>query len=123
MSHALQIEANDLPAVRVIKRFGGLAKAARALNRSKSTIQRWKQSGYIHPDYYREILEAALAEQVPLDPADFNVVDVKHPAFNVACSQVSGDTAGHDASASRRPIHETAQSLACVLPSDGGRQE
>jgi len=117
---APQIEANDLPAVRIIKRFGGLTKVARALKRSKSTVQRWKQSGYIHPDYYGEILEAAVAERVSLDPRDFNVVDVKHPAFNAQNSPASGDTAPHDASASLGPTLDKARSPSVARSRDGG---
>jgi hypothetical protein len=71
----------DTPASRTIQRFGGITRCARALSRPKSTVQRWKDSGFIHPDYYPAILEAAVTEGVRLEVGDFNTVDVNHPAF------------------------------------------
>jgi hypothetical protein len=73
--------ATDSPAGRTIQKFGGITRCAKALGRPKSTIQRWKDSGYIHPNYYPAILDAAVAERVQLDVRDFNPVDVNHPAF------------------------------------------
>jgi len=100
----------ETQAARIIKRFGGLTKAARAWNKSKSTVQRWQQSGYIHPDYYDDILAAAVVERVRLDPADFNVVDVSHPAFNEGYSPSVDSTADHDAESSQRPTRENGRS-------------
>jgi hypothetical protein len=74
----------DTPASRTIHRFGGITRCARALSRPKSTVQRWNDSGFIHPDYYPAILEAAVAAGVRLDARDFNPVDVNHPAFTAA---------------------------------------
>lgn len=106
MSAISEAAADDTQAVRIIKRFGGLTKAARAWKKSKSTVQRWQQSGYIHPDYYDDILAAAVIEQVRLDPNDFNVVDTNHPAFNAPCSASPDSTAGRDAGSCQRPKPE-----------------
>lgn len=97
----------DAPARRIIKKFGGLTKAARAWKKSKSTVQRWQESGYIHPDYYDEILNAAVVERITLDPSDFNVVDTDHPAFSAPCIPTDDDTAARSVASSTRPIRES----------------
>lgn len=102
----------DAPARRIIKKFGGLTKAARAWKKSKSTVQRWQESGYIHPDYYDEILNAAVVQRITLDPCDFNVVDTDHPAFNAPCTPSSDSTAGHSPGSSTHPTRETSGSPA-----------
>lgn len=79
--HTPENELPDTPAGRIIHRFGGLTKAARAWKKPKSTVQRWKQSGHIHPDHYSDILRAAETEHIKLDPKDFIHVDISHPAF------------------------------------------
>jgi hypothetical protein len=107
MPETRHIEVQDTPAVRIIKRFGGLTKAARAWNKAKSTVQRWKESGYIHPDYVDDILRAAVTEQIELDPRDFNLVDASHRAFNAACTASPDNTAAHTAEPSKRPIVDT----------------
>jgi hypothetical protein len=107
-----QIDPQDTPARRIIKRFGGLSKAARAWRKSKSTIQRWQESGYIHPNYHDDILTAAVAEKITLDPKDFNLVDTAHPAFNAPCTPSSDSTAGHTPGSSTHPIPETSGSPA-----------
>ncbi len=95
------------PAARIITRFGGLAKAARAWSKPKSTVQRWKASGYIHPDYFENILRAAVVENVTLDPEDFNLVDVTHPAFNAPGTPGPDGTGGHTSGSSGDPTSET----------------
>jgi len=107
------------PAVRIIKRFGGLTKAARAWGKPKTTVQRWQASGYIHPDYYPEILDAAVTTGTALDPADFNLVDVSHPAFNAPSNPSSDNTADRGAGSYPGPKLSTGQSLA---PNQGAGQ-
>ncbi|WP_342714424.1 hypothetical protein AAFG22_14700 [Bradyrhizobium sp. B024] len=120
VAHAIP---ENSPAVRIIKRFGGLTKAARAWNKSKSTVQRWQQSGYIHPDYYNDILAAAVAERVRLDPNDFNVVDVSHPAFSAPSTASPDSTVARAAGSSPRPTLETELSpLADQCPWAGARE-
>lgn len=117
------------PAERIIQKFGGITKCARALKRPKSTVQRWKDSGFIHPNYFPEILDAAVETQIALDPLDFNLVDTRHPAFNAKSTASPDDTSGHVAGSSRDPIPETSESPApvrgvgdrVVEPADIGR--
>lgn len=123
MSVAANVIPENSPAVRIIKRFGGLTKAARAWKKSKSTVQRWQQSGYIHPDYYDDILAAAVAERVRLDPNDFNVVDVSHPAFSAQCTPSSDSTSDRASLSDQRPTLETEQSQpADQYPGAGARE-
>jgi hypothetical protein len=99
-------------------KFGGLAKAARAWQRPKSTVQRWKKSGHIHPDYYPGILEAAVTHSVVLDARDFNLVDVNHPAFNAPCTPSPDSTAPHGDAASPDPNPEIPEPLTPSQASD-----
>jgi hypothetical protein len=92
------------PATRIIARFGGLTRAAQALDKPKSTVQRWQASGYIHPDYYPGILRAAIKAQVRLEVSDFVHVDPAHPAFSEPKTASPDSTAGHAREPSQRPI-------------------
>lgn len=102
----MQISPNN-PANRIIQRFGGITQSARAWGKAKSTVQRWKDSGFIHPDYYPGILEAAVVEKVHLDARDFNPVDINHPAFSEPKTASPDSTAGHAAGSSANPIPDT----------------
>jgi hypothetical protein len=105
------IISNDSAASRTIRRFGGITSCAKALSKPKSTVQRWKDSGFIHPDYYPEILAAAVAEGVVLDVHDFNTVNIDHPAFNAPIIPSPDSTADRAPAASDHPIPDTEQSL------------
>jgi hypothetical protein len=95
------------PATRIIARFGGLSRAAQALHKPKSTLQRWRTSGYIHPGYYPDILRAAVEGRIRLEIDDFNHVDPSHPAFSEPKTASPDNTAGHAAGSSPRPTPDT----------------
>jgi hypothetical protein len=82
-------------------------------------VQRWKNSGFIHPDYYPTILEAAVTEKVQLDVRDFNPVDVNHPAFNASSTPSDDSTAPRAGAASPDPIPETS-GLPAIAPAHAG---
>ena len=108
------VSLSDTPASRTIHRFGGITRCAKALAKPKSTVQRWRDSGFIHPDYYPDILAAAVTEGVLLDVRDFNPVDGRHPAFNEATIPSSDSTADRAPAASEDPNLDTEQSPAPV---------
>ncbi len=71
--------AVDTYAGRIIKKFGGISATAAATGFSKSTVQRWKESGHIHPRHNDRILAGALAHGVRLKSSDFQTIDSDHP--------------------------------------------
>ncbi len=58
-------------ATRIIDRFGGTRALARAIDRPPSTVQSWKDSGYIPAQHQGAVLEAAKRAAIGLAPADF----------------------------------------------------
>nr|WP_321524883.1 hypothetical protein [uncultured Cohaesibacter sp.] len=62
-------------AERIIKKFGGQTSLGRAIERGQSTVQRWKESGYIPAKYHREIWGAGQKLADPLVPEDFLAFD------------------------------------------------
>ena len=65
MAHMTQAE-------RIIERFGGITRLAKALgHRHPTTVQGWKNSGYIPARRQQAVLDAAAHEGVPLAPTDF----------------------------------------------------
>ena len=56
----------------VIGKFGGIRKMAAALgHKNPSTVQGWKERGFIPPRRYDEVIAAAARESIDLCPADF----------------------------------------------------
>jgi hypothetical protein len=59
-------------AERIIERFGGLSALAQALgHKHASTVQRWKESGFIPARHQQRVLDAARDKGISLDPSDF----------------------------------------------------
>ena len=59
-------------AERIIERFGGLSALARAMgHKHVTTVQGWKERGYIPARQQDDVLEAAQREKIDLTPADF----------------------------------------------------
>jgi hypothetical protein len=64
-------------AVRIIRKFGGIRATARALSSDPakrmpvSTVQGWKQRGYVPFPYWERVVDAADATGVALEPTDF----------------------------------------------------
>ena len=57
---------------RIIAHFGGLTKMAAALgHRHPSTVQGWRDRGYIPANRQQEVLDRARELSIPLQPADF----------------------------------------------------
>ncbi len=60
------------PAERIILKFGGPSAMARALDhRFPTTVQGWKQRGYIPGPQHRAVYMAARREGITLRAADF----------------------------------------------------
>jgi hypothetical protein len=56
----------------VIEKLGGVSRAARALgHKSRTTVQGWRDRGWIHPSWYQELLDIAAREKIDLKPEDF----------------------------------------------------
>lgn len=56
----------------IIAKFGSISALARALgHKHSSTVQGWKEKGIIPPRRYEEILRAARATGIELEPEDF----------------------------------------------------
>ncbi|GLK86655.1 hypothetical protein GCM10017653_47250 [Ancylobacter defluvii] len=63
----------------IIGKFGGIRATARMAGFPVTTVQRWKESGRINPDYNDRILEAAAANGIVLTVEDVSTVDPSHP--------------------------------------------
>ena len=60
------------PAVSIISKFGGMSALARALgHRNPTTVQGWKQRGFIPARRQGEVMDAARAQGIDLSPAEF----------------------------------------------------
>ncbi len=60
------------PAERIIEKFGGISAMAQALgHRHPTTVQGWKERGYIPARQQNEVLRAARDLGIDLAPADF----------------------------------------------------
>ena len=56
----------------IIDRFGGNSALARALgHKFPSTVQRWKDSGFIPSRHHQAVLDAARVRGIELTPDDF----------------------------------------------------
>ena len=58
-------------AANIIDKFGGIRPMARAIGRTHSTVQGWKESGFIPARHQEAVMAAAKAAGVDLGPADF----------------------------------------------------
>lgn len=59
------------PAEKIIKSFGGVRPMAKAMDLAPTTVQRWKESGFIPARRQLAVLEAAKNNNVNLTAADF----------------------------------------------------
>lgn len=59
------------PAENVISKMGGTRKAAAILNTHPSTVQSWKESGFIPARRQREVLDVARCAGIKLCAEDF----------------------------------------------------
>ena len=68
------------PAASIIAKFGGMSALARSLgHRNPTTVQGWKQRGFIPARRQSEVLEAARAGGIELSPAEFLEALVHEP--------------------------------------------
>jgi hypothetical protein len=58
-------------AVRIVELFGGVRPMAEALGCPPTTVQRWKDTGFIPARRQQEVLEKARAKGLVLSPLDF----------------------------------------------------
>ena len=58
-------------AERIIEKFGGTRPAAEALAVPPSTVQSWKRTGVIPARRQQDVLSAAKARKLDIQPADF----------------------------------------------------
>ena len=77
------------PAVSIIAKFGGMSALARALgHRNPTTVQGWKQRGFVPARRQGEVLEAARTQGIDLSPAEF-----------LAAAEVAAEAPAHPAAA------------------------
>ena len=70
------------PAEKIIERFGGIAALARALgHKQPSTVQGWKERGFIPARRQALVLAAARDQYIELTPADFFASDAALPGL------------------------------------------
>lgn len=55
----------------IIDRFGGVRKMARSLGLGASTVQGWKQSGFVPSQRIPQIIAAGREQGIDLAPGDF----------------------------------------------------
>lgn len=65
-----RVEPNG-PARRIIEIFGGVRPTARAMSLPASTVQSWKDSGYIPAKHQDALLRAAAKLSLGISPEDF----------------------------------------------------
>lgn len=59
-------------AQRIVAKFGGLTRLARALNhKHPTTVQGWLERGFVPAQRQQEVLDAAASAGIDLAPADF----------------------------------------------------
>ncbi|BBK30283.1 hypothetical protein EDC65_2271 [Stella humosa] len=68
----------------IIDRFGGVRKMARALDLGASTIQGWKQTGFVPSPRIPQIIAAGRAQGIDLAPADFFDPEAAAPTSEAA---------------------------------------
>ena len=85
--------AVDTYASRIVQKFGGISATAAATGFSKSTVQRWKESGHIHPRHNDRILAGALAHGIRLNGSDFQTIASDHPELSEIAGLGSSETA------------------------------
>lgn len=61
----------DKPAHRIIEVFGGINPAARILGIPPTTVQGWKERGYIPASRQSAVLRVAQDQGLPITEADF----------------------------------------------------
>lgn len=61
----------ELPATKIIGKWGSNSRFARSLNKTHSTTARWLASGYVPGEYHAEVMAAAKRDSIILDPVDF----------------------------------------------------
>lgn len=61
----------NLPAVKIIGKWGRNGNFARALSRTHSTTARWLDNGHIPGEYHGEVIAAARRDGIALTPGDF----------------------------------------------------
>lgn len=61
----------EAPASLIAAKFGSPSKLAQAIGRTPSTVQRWLVKGHIPSDYHADVIKAAKAGKVALEPIDF----------------------------------------------------
>ena len=59
------------PAEHVISKLGGTRKAAAIIGVPPSTVQSWKESGFVPARRQRDVLDAAARVQIKLRAEDF----------------------------------------------------
>jgi hypothetical protein len=67
----MPVMASERPIDLIIRRFGSTYKLASALGCGQSVIAGWKKRGHIPGDRQQEVLDAARAKGIALEPADF----------------------------------------------------
>lgn len=60
-----------LRAISIIQKFGGTRDLARKIGKAASTVQSWKEVGRIRDIYEEEILAAAAASGITIEPSDY----------------------------------------------------
>lgn len=58
-------------AERIIEKFGGIRPMAEAMKVPPSTVQGWKEAGFIPSRRQQAVLSTARARGIELSPADF----------------------------------------------------
>lgn len=72
----------------IISKFGGLAALAKALgHRHPSTVQGWKERGFVPAPQQQAVLDAAKDNGVKLAPADFFVTDDDAPPHSPGAAE------------------------------------
>lgn len=61
----------DMPASKIIGKWGTNARFARSLGKTPSTTDRWLKGGHIPGEHHPDVIAAAKRDDIVLRPTDF----------------------------------------------------
>jgi hypothetical protein len=61
----------DMPAAKIIGKWGTNARFARALGKTASTTDRWLKNGHIPGEHHGDVVAAARRDDIVIRPTDF----------------------------------------------------
>lgn len=61
----------EMPAVKIMRKWGSNARFSKALEKTHTTTDRWLVNGYVPGSEHGAVIAAARRDGIPIMPADF----------------------------------------------------